>query len=271
MDKEYTVTRWHAVDETSDPRAFIEYLDRVSSLEMMRRLKARTYDLLSPREGHQLLDVGCGLGDDVRNLARRVSATGRVVGIDGSAVMIAEARHRSKGLNLPTEFVIGDVQHITFPDNSFDGCRAERVFVHLDEPALALSEMVRVAKPAANLVVVDADWETLIVDSKDRTVTRKLLHFFCDTGKSRWIGRQLPRLFLAAGLKQISIFADVLTINDLKLADGVFKLSEMAEQALTAGAVTANEAQGWIQELKHADDSGKFFAALTMFCVSAAK
>jgi ubiquinone/menaquinone biosynthesis C-methylase UbiE len=271
MDQEYTVTRWGVVDETSDPQAFIEYLDRVSSLEAIKRLKARSYELLNPSEGHRILDIGCGLADDVRNLARYVGLTGRVVGIDASTLMIAEARRRSDGLNLPIEFVIAEVQHTGLPDNSFDGCRAERVFVHLAEPSSVLSEMIRVAKPGAHLVVLDADWETLIIDSSNRTITRKLLHFFCDTGNSRWIGRQLRRLFVAAGVKNVSVSSDVLTITELKLADGVFKLREMAEQAQTAAAVTKNEAEAWVQELKRADESGEFFAALTMFCVSGTK
>ncbi len=169
--------------------------------------------------------------------------------------MIAEARRRSEGLNLPVEFVLGDVQYGEFPNNSLDGCRAERVFVHLDDPALAVAEMIRIAKPGAQMVVLDADWETLIVDSRNRNVTRKLFHCFCDIGKSCWIGRQLRRLFFAAGMKRTSISADVLTITDLTLTDGVFKLREMTEQAQTAGAVTPSEAKTWVQELKHADES----------------
>jgi ubiquinone/menaquinone biosynthesis C-methylase UbiE len=199
MDKEYTVTRWGTVDGTADPGAFIEYLDTVASLEVVRELKARSYELLCPREGHKLLDLGCGLGDDVRTLAARVGVTGRVVGIDASEVMITEARRRSRGLDLPGEFVVADVLHTGLPDNCFDGCRAERLFVHLANPAAALAEMVRVVKPGAPLVVLDADWETLIVDSPQRMVTRKLFNFFCDSGESRWIGRQLRGLFVSAG------------------------------------------------------------------------
>jgi hypothetical protein len=59
---EYTVvTRWGAVDGTSTPAAFIEYLDTVSSLEAVQRLKLQTYQLLEAREGHHLLDLGSSL------------------------------------------------------------------------------------------------------------------------------------------------------------------------------------------------------------------
>ena len=54
------------------------------------------------QEGHHILDVGCGTGDDVLALARIVGETGRVVGIDNSETMIAEARQRAEGLDLVT-------------------------------------------------------------------------------------------------------------------------------------------------------------------------
>src|SRR5262249_30997957 len=96
-----TSAHWGAVDETADPAAFIRYLDTVSSLDTIRQVRHRTYGLLQVREGQHLLDIGCGVGDGVQALARRVGASGRVVGIDRSVVMMAEARRRAQGLNLP--------------------------------------------------------------------------------------------------------------------------------------------------------------------------
>lgn len=43
-------------------------------------------------EGDQVLDVGCGLGHEVRRLAELVGPRGRVAGIDASPAMITEAR-----------------------------------------------------------------------------------------------------------------------------------------------------------------------------------
>lgn len=121
---------------------------------------------------------------------------GRVVGLDSSGIMLAEARNRVAGLNLPVEFCIGEAEHLSFPDNSFDGCRTERVLVHLKKPArAALIEMVRVARPGARIVVYDADWGTLAFDVPGRMIMRKLLNFFCDSSGSRWIGRQLRGIF----------------------------------------------------------------------------
>jgi ubiquinone/menaquinone biosynthesis C-methylase UbiE len=271
MTTEYMAAHWGAVDQTADPATFMRYLDTVSALDTIRRVRDRTYDLLQVREGHRLLDIGCGLGDDVQALARRVGARGRVVGIDRSGVMIAEARKRAQGLNLPVEFAVGDAQRLEFATGTFDGCRAERVFVHLSNPAGALAEMVRVARPAAWIVVYDADWDTLAIDVPNRTSTRKVVHFHCDSSGSRWIGRQLPGLFLQAGLSEVGVFAETLMFTDYPQADAVFQLQETAAQAQAAGVLSFTEAREWLDDLEQAQQAGRFFATLTSFCVSGRK
>jgi SAM-dependent methyltransferase len=264
-------TQWGAVDRATDPREFVRYLDTVSGLESIQRIKQRTYDLLDIREGHQLLDVGCGTGDDVQALARRVGCMGRVVGVDGSESMVAEARRRVRDAKLPVEFRVGDAEQLEFAAKMFDGCRAERVFVHLKHPERALAEMVRVARRGARVVVSDRDWGTLVVDSPDRAMTRKLLNFHCDSSGSRWIGRELRRLFVEAGLTEIEVFADTLMFTDYPMASRVFALQEIAAQAETAGVVSLTQANQWLADLEGAHDRGSFFAAVSGFCVSGRK
>src|SRR5262245_24112212 len=123
MTTEFLATQWGAIDQATEPHSFIRYLDAVSALETIQRIKQRTYDLLQVQQGHQLLDVGCGVGDDVQGLAQRVGVTGLVVGVERSETMLAEARKRLFGLNLPVKLYLGDAQNLEFAANSFDGCR----------------------------------------------------------------------------------------------------------------------------------------------------
>lgn len=271
MKTDYMATQWGAVDRATEPHEFVRYLDTVSALETIQRIKQRTYDLLQVREGHHLLDVGCGVGDDVQGLAQRVGNTGRVVGIDCSETMLAEARKRVRETNLPVEFRVGDAQQLEFAAKSFDGCRAERMFVHLRDPDRALAEMVRVARTGARIVVFDVDWETLVVDVPGRAITRRLLNFYCDSSGSRWIGRQLRRLFLEAGLTEIGVFAETLMFTDYTTANHVLQLQEAAARAEAAGVVSSTVAKQWVNDLEQAHQAGRFFAAVTGFCVSGRK
>jgi SAM-dependent methyltransferase len=231
-------------------------------------MKLRTYDLLRVEPGHHLLDLGCGLGQDVQALAARVGKAGRVVGIDSSQTMITEASKRAAGLDLPVEFALGDAEHLEFAAGTFDGCRAERTLVHMKDPIQVLAEMARVVRPGGRVVVLDADWETLVVDVPDRTTTRRLINFLCDSSGSRWIGRSLRGLFLQAGLTEVEVLADTLMLTDLRLANQVFALHETAAQAVAAGVVSIAESDLWLKDLERAHAAGRFFAAVTFFCAS---
>jgi ubiquinone/menaquinone biosynthesis C-methylase UbiE len=271
MKTDYMATQWGAVDQATEPHEFVRYLDTVSALEAIQRIKQRTYDLLQVQEGHHILDVGCGVGDDVQALAQRVGSTGRVVGVDCSETMLAEARKRAWEMNLQVELRVGDAQQLEFTANTFDGCRTERMFVHLSHPERALAEMVRVARAGARIVVYDVDWETLVVDVPDRTITRRLLNFYCDSSGSRWIGRQLRRLFLEAGLTEIGVLAETLMFTDYTTANRVLQLQDAAARAEAAGVVSSTLANQWLNDLAQAHQTGGFFAAVTGFCVSGRK
>jgi SAM-dependent methyltransferase len=262
---------WGTIDQTSNPRDFVDYLDAVSTLDVIQRIKQRTHELLRLADGHRVLDVGCGVGEDVQSMARRVGSAGRAVGIDSSMTMIAEAKERLKPTGLAAEFRAGNASHLEFASDSFDGCRAERVFVHLCNPKLALAEMVRVTRPGGRVVVFDVDWETLIIDVPDLALTRKMLNFNGGRAGSRWIGRQLRGLFLDAGLTDVEVLADTLMFTDFAQADSILKLREVAEHARAALAVPDTDADRWLAGLEQSDQAGRFFAAVTGFCVGGIK
>jgi ubiquinone/menaquinone biosynthesis C-methylase UbiE len=271
MAKDNISAGFRSVDQATDPASFVHYLETASAQDFIQTAKRRTFSLLEVKPGDHLLDVGCGLGDEVRVLAHLVGSTGRVVGVDNSETMIAEARKRADGTGLPVEYQVGDAQRLTFADNTFDGCRAERIFQHLNNPRQALAEMVRVARPGARIVILDPDRETRVIDVENRTVTRKILHFACDRSGNGWMGRQLAKLFKEAELAEVSTAADTFILSDYALTDQARELRHNAEAAQAAGIVTAAEAAEWLEQLERANRAGCFFAATIVFCVSGRK
>jgi ubiquinone/menaquinone biosynthesis C-methylase UbiE len=271
MKNEYTVQKWNNVDRANEPNAFIDYLDAVSALETVQFMKQQTFEFLQIQEGQQLLDIGCGTGIDAMKMAERAGRSGKVVGVDISKTMIDEANRRFAHKDPRLEFHVANAQKLDFPDNSFDACRADRILVHLENPSIVLAEMLRVARQGARIVVLDADWETLAVDAPDKEVTRKIFRFLCDSSGSRWIGRQLRRHFIDAGLHEVVVVGHTLTITDLEKANQIFKLQETAYQAEMQGIATSKEIANWINGLEQAQKSGKFFSALTFFCASGRK
>src|SRR6516225_12289893 len=80
------------VDQTKDPRFFIEFLDARKTVEGERDVKDLITQLLALKPGMEVLDVGCGTGDDAREMAAAVGRNGRAVGIDLSDTVITESK-----------------------------------------------------------------------------------------------------------------------------------------------------------------------------------
>jgi SAM-dependent methyltransferase len=272
MAKEESVSGFSNVDRAADPGSFVRFLDTAGAQEQAQAFKRRTFELLEVKPGTRLLDVGCGLGDEVRALAQLVGSTGRVVGVDSSETMITEARKRAAGEKLPIEYHVSDAHHLNFADNTFDGCRAERVFIHVENPRQTLAEMIRVTRSGGRIVVLDPDFETLVVDAADRELTRKILHFSCDSiVRNGWIGRQEPALFWTAQLTDIRVSAETRVFTDYALALQLLRFQEHTGRAQAAGVVSEAEAASWLGELEKASQEGHFFAAITFFFVSGRK
>jgi ubiquinone/menaquinone biosynthesis C-methylase UbiE len=264
---------WNDIDRTTDPRWFITYLDS-SRAEKVKRLESdlrQSFDYLDIHEGQQILEVGCGTADQLAALARLVGCKGRVVGIDKSEIMVSEARSRLEGLNLPIECLAGDIYHLDFPANTFDRCYASAVFQHLEDPLLALSEMVRVVRPGGRIVVTEQDWETQIISSDNHALTRRVLNFFCDEIRNGWAGRKLSGWFQRLGLQNIVVTPINFFSSDYAQTARKLDLNGLVARAAASGVVSLHEGQQWLKELEDRGRNGTFFRALTSFRVHGQK
>jgi ubiquinone/menaquinone biosynthesis C-methylase UbiE len=259
------------VDKNSDSSFFVSYLNTISSMGWAKTYKSQTFEMMKLQQGHRVLDVGCGAGDDVRAMAELIASCGLAVGVDRSETMIQHARAASSCTNLSTEFYQCDAQQLIFSDDFFDASRSDRVLQHLPNPEIALQEMIRVTKPGGHIVVTDVDWETLVIDSADRATTRVVANFICDAIRCGWIGRQLPRMFKVAGLEQLVVSPATFVLDDFRVADQLLGLQRHVRLAQQAGAVSTEAAVRWIGEAKQASQTGCFLAATTGFGVCGRK
>lgn len=123
----------------------------------LRKLPQRAADLAQLQSGEAVLDVGCGTGALAMEACRRVGVTGRVCGIDPGPKQVARARSKSERLDLPVEFQVGVIEHLAFPDHSFDAVVSTLMMHHLpdDLKRLGLAETARILKPGGRLVIID--------------------------------------------------------------------------------------------------------------------
>jgi ubiquinone/menaquinone biosynthesis C-methylase UbiE len=252
------------VDRTEDPDFFVRFMDEAQKPAGIQASKRLMLERAALTSGDAVLDVGCGPGDDLFDLAERVGDGGRLVGIDASEVMIAAARRRAEERGLPVAFEVGEATALPFADGTFDVCRAARVLEHLDDPGGALAEMARVTRPDGRIVVFDFDWDTLIVDHPDKETTRDVVATYSDSIRNGWIGRQLPRLLGEQRLEVLSVDPVQVSVH-YALAELFLGSHLVALQ--TSGALSPDEAQGWWEHLRRADAAGTLLIGFTAFVV----
>ena len=256
-------TAFSDIDGTGHAGDFITYLDQAA--DHFRPLKVFTHSLLQLRPGERILDVGCGCGDDLRELATLVTPNGCAVGIDSSQAMIDEARQRNAGCELPLQFERGDAGHLRWPADYFDACRADRVFQHLPDPERALNEMLRVLKPGGRALIVDRDWGMVAVEASDVATTHVILNRACAGIRNGWMGRGLGGLFKKAGVSNAEVQRKSISIKSFAVADTLLDLRVVREHAIAEKLVTQDVGAKWLDDLLDRDAAGRFFATLTLY------
>lgn len=103
--------------------------------------------------GHDVLEVGCGLGTLLADMAR---AGYRCQAIDRSPQMAAAARDRLRRQRIPpgaATVTVGDVRRLPFADAAFDNVVSTFPTEYIFDRA-ALREIARVLRPSGRLVIV---------------------------------------------------------------------------------------------------------------------
>lgn len=101
--------------------------------------------------GKQLLDVGCGLGNDLSRFARGGAL---VTGIDLSSHAIELARANFKHRGLGGQFAVMNGEALDFPDAAFDVVYCHTVLHFTPNPELMVREIHRVLRPGGQAILM---------------------------------------------------------------------------------------------------------------------
>lgn len=241
------------VDATSPDKIF-RCLDCLQSMTAGRAYKAHALELLELHPGASVLDVACGLGNDVvRMQARGV----RAVGVDCSGTLIAAARSRHAGSGC--EFVVADAADLPFADDSFDAVRIDRALQHIADPGRIVREMARVARRGSVVLCAEPDWGTFLIGGRHSAVTERIQHDWIRSFQNPWIGRELASLLADSGVGGIRQEALWLPTHGFAESDLLFEIEANAR----ALAAELPEALTWLESYRQGE---AYAGVLMMIC-----
>lgn len=178
-------------------------LDAFDDLPEATELRALSYRDL----GDVVVDVGCGGGRAVRELAERGV---RAIGVDLDPEMVEVARKRwPEG-----EFHVGSATALPIADASVTGYRADKVLHVVDDLAAALAEARRVLVPGGRAVLTGQDWDAFVIDSADPERTRALVHARADRMPHPRVARGYRNLLLDNGFRDVTVAVRVVVFTD---------------------------------------------------------
>jgi SAM-dependent methyltransferase len=127
--------------------------DRINA--QITRLGELAIERADPRERERVMDVGCGCGTTTLALAGAVGASGHVVGIDLSAVMLERAQQAARDAGVPNvEFVNADAQTHRFSGPPFDLVYSRFGIMFFANPAAAFANLRHALRPGGRLTFV---------------------------------------------------------------------------------------------------------------------
>jgi SAM-dependent methyltransferase len=137
------------------------HLGGVASLEDRARMPSyqamfrNLIDVMAPRPGEAILEIGCGAGSLVRLLARRLGSANLITAADVNPFLLREAAELAEadGLIGSIQFRQANAEALPFEDASYDCVYSVTVFEECNADR-AIAEALRVVRPAGRVGLV---------------------------------------------------------------------------------------------------------------------
>jgi arsenite methyltransferase len=196
--------------------------------------------LASLKEGETVIDLGSGGGLDCFLAAKKVGASGKVIGVDMTQEMLDRARANcKKGKYGNVEFRLGEIENLPIADNTGNVIISNCVINLSVDKQRVFNEAFRVLKPKGRLMISDM---VLLGDIPEKVKENILAYVGCIAGaeqKDNYLG-----MIKKAGFEQVCVASEtqlpeaMLDEPDIKALVNKLELSKAEIKQLASRVVS---------------------------------
>ncbi|MFD2144751.1 methyltransferase domain-containing protein [Mucilaginibacter antarcticus] len=253
----------------ADKHYDINYLQ--NSRRLLVSLKEASYNYFEKINTGTIIDLGCGAGKDVIELAKIIGSGARVIGVDHDPVMVNQGKEDAKELD-NVEFVLSEAYPLPFENESIAGLRTERVIQHLKEPQKVSDDIYRILKPGSPFVIIETDWHSLTFYTEFVDVQQKVNAYLTDAKiNNGFAARKLTAYLTQSKFTDIKLNIHPFILNTLEDANQYLWVEKMVQEAAENGYITKQEQAQFIAALQQADENGYFACSINLVVASCVK
>nr|AKQ04681.1 type 11 methyltransferase, tocopherol O-methyltransferase [uncultured Gemmatimonadetes bacterium Rifle_16ft_4_minimus_7] len=140
--------------------------------EIDQAIHRRLVHLTDPREGQEVLWIGCGAGRSPLWWAERHGAHIHAIDADPDAIEQAERAAREAGLAHRVVFQVADPKILPHESAMFDLIVLNALYLDTADPQAILREAARVARPMSGVVAIVPTWLGTPTEGDTRQIAR---------------------------------------------------------------------------------------------------
>jgi len=233
--------------------------------------RSRVVEALQLRTGERVLEVGCGGGFYTSEVAQCVGPTGQVCAIDLSADQIAAAQSHCAELAWVT-CRVADAVALPSEGGAFDVVYGVQVFEYVAELDTALREVQRVLRPGGRCAILATDWSTAVWHSHHPDRMQRVLTALAAHSATPDLPSILGVRLRQAGLEPLRQTPMPILNRSYHGHSFSYWVARLI-RAFVVGrqAVTAEEAEAWLQEFDALEQQGAYFFCITSILTEAVK
>ena len=240
------------------------HIDAIYSTPDIAATRVAVYRAAHPRRGETALDLGCGPGYLLRDLAATVGAKGQAIGVDISEPMLVLAERRCDGF---TQARLEKAAATALPlrDASLDLACVMQVYAYVTELDAALTELRRVLRPRGRAIILDTDFTGVVWESRDRERMRRVMQAY--DAHVAWpdLPRVLPARLRKAGLTMASVEAVPIVTTHYQPHSYVHGIARFIHRFVVDHGIAKDEADAWLAEFDALEADGAFLFSVNRF------
>ncbi|KPJ72690.1 hypothetical protein AMJ52_05545 [candidate division TA06 bacterium DG_78] len=235
------------------------------------KIRSYIYSLIDTARAKAILDIGCGDGYDLIQIAKHTTKHVRLVGIDVSEEKIEDARAAITD-DTRFSFLLHDVTSgLPFKNEGFSVIFSKDLLECITNKGELIKEVYRILCPNGQVVFAHWDWDSQVIDGSDKNLVRKIVHTFGDwqqkwmSGCDPWMGRRLWRTFNSTGLFNGEMYTYVLTNTEFRPPYYGYERIKDFEALVNKNMITKEEYDTFYQDILNLSKNREYFYAITMY------